>query len=525
MGTENSKVNELIVVEVGIQSTKMIRLQSIGQTFILHDYSVEGPLFETDSQKIDKDNLSRLADQLGSEKNITVVINDAASFNMAQKVPVATEEGIRTHLQQSLSQSCKIDLTKHFWSVTGLATGFDDQKGLTEALSNKLNVLLSATRRETIEELRTSFKKAGVEIEHVVFHVPSLVKAFEFYSDTTFEDQIVGLLDLNHDRYSLGFVKNGGLVSFRETKFTESLIPRNHMQTEQEIKTSILATETRYHAPVKCVFVSGNYNRIDLFINELRDLGCYARQWNAARKLSISMDQEKREQLAVEGGQLDSALGGALLTIESLKKNITDLESAFVPESSRFNGLVQPLALAVCILIGAFVAVFNLNWFAGEKLKREMADYSHQQPKALLKEIPLPRLNEQVDELEWFTHSRHNWLSVIAAIKNIKVNDVALSQIRITDTLGIIDPSGFDTASNKTRKRKTCGELLVEARNEGGVATLGTFIDAVKTNHQVRPLLNKRTTVRILNNVSVPAKPGTNATLFTVEYLLEEKLF
>jgi hypothetical protein len=530
MGKETFQGREIAIVEVGVQSTIVTRLQVIGQTFILLDYWFEEPLLIAagNSQKIQKPKVAPIISRLGPQiKKLTMVMNDAGSFSMPQKVPVSTEDDIRRHLQQTLSQTHKIDLAKYFWTVSPLASGFYEQQGLTEAFSNKLNVLLCGTGKEDVEALRSSFNKEGVEIEHIVFHIPALVKAFEFYGDKTFQDQIIGLLDLNPDRCSLGFIKNGALVTFRESKSVEPLVARDHLRTHREIKESVLAIESRFHGPAKCIFVSGNYSGLASFIHEMKERRCYSRQWNAARKLSVPSDPEKREQLNVDGVRLNGVIGAALLTLESVQKNITDVDAASQTAPSKLEHLIQPLALAASILIVALATVFNLNSFAADKAKNELSTYSAQQNKAPAKQPPHLKLSDQVEELELFTNSRHRWLSVVDAIRGIHVEGVELSQVRITDTLGLLEFNPFENVANKGRQRKISGTLVIEACNQGGVSSLGAFINAVKTNEHVRPLLNKRATVRMLNNIPAPAKSSTatNATLFAVEYLLEEKVF
>ncbi len=530
--SRQTEQQEVLAIEIGVQVTKAISLQRMAHSTVVRDYHVEESLIPTEStrEKIAEKNIASALARLNPQtRKITLIINDATAFSVVHRVPVSTEEGIRNHIKQTFLQNNKVNLDQFFWSVLPLNNGAD-AAGVTEAAFNKSNVLICGTKKDYVDKLVAWLTGRGYSVQNILFQVPCLIKAFQTFGGPLFEKQTVALLHLNHSKYGLALIKNGGLIAHRESKFNRDLSVKNHHLIQQDVRATLLNWEAKYKTEVKCIFVSGDYMGNALFINELREHGCYARPWAAIKKIPNILPESKKEQLGSDAAQLNIVLGAAISAAESSETGNTvqpaDAEEPSAQKSA-VPWLTRPFAIAACVLLLVWGILQNQTTRVEKIVKAQAAESSKVALTPLPEQAALAQLEAQVNELRGFSQARIVWSPVVAQLKEIQVSGVELMQVKASDAITISDPNPFSDEAKNGPKRKNTGNILIEARNDGGLTSLESFMVTVKTNDWVKPLLNKKRPMRLVNNVSTTtnSNAGIESSQFTVEYALDEKTF
>ena len=530
--TGTSTARQIVVIAADRSTTKIVRLNSVAQSLILEYCSIiDLPIIaETAGPKLIQVAAKRVVEQLGGNcKKVSLLLNDVNGFSALQRVPIGTEHQIRTHLQQHLLQANKTDLTKYVWTVSPLHPASGSEQSLSDVVDNKMNVLVCATRREHVDTVRAAFRKEGYEVDHVFFQLPALLKAFNLFAGNAFEKETVALLHVQATKALIAVIRNGVLFHLHEFHIDSAPTSENELTLQQELKNQLAVVQSKTKSKVRCTFVSADGEITETLVTTLKNHGFYVRSWSALKKISLSTSATKLIGMQLVNDRLNTTIGAALMC-EAADKLIRDIEQTHHDEdvdvAELLHKLSRPLAVATALLVAGFIFLWNWNWYSQQQVKLLRAKLKSMSV-VMQKSDPAIPLNRRVDELEMFSKSRHAWPPVIAEIRNLNIDGVQLLQLRASDVLTVADVNPFDTDTRGGQRRRLLGALTLEAQNQGGLGALEQFMNEVKQNHAVRPLLSKKKPVRLLNNIqaATEAPDAKETTLFTVEYALDERSF
>ena len=525
MNTINERtVNEVTAIEVSPRYTVAIRLRVIGQAVVVEKCISEGPIFlmEGGRMKVHSQVVKKIVHGLGEGvKNVSLVVNMPSEVSFLQQTSIGTESSLRSEIHQAAQLSHKIDLTKYHWTVTPLAKDLDNKHRLKEAFSNKTSMLVSGARREHVEALRAAFRKEKCAVEQTLFPPVCLEKAFDFFSGNMLENETVVLCQSTESCFSLTLLKKNRILEHH-------IYPGDAagLQTAQ-VLDAIGTLQQRCKSAIRCVFVSGETDLSERISSGLKAGGCYARTWNAIRKLSAAPELKQSGNYPEESYLFNAAAGAAMLVLEGQARADEEAAETALDEGIIAQKWVQLSAAAACLLGMLSGGLFFFNERLGQEIKASEGKLKKAQQTVSVREVPLESTKKRIRELEWFRESRRNWPQIAVDLIESNPWGLEIVQVKATDGLMLDDLNPFDSATTGALKRKNTGSLLIEARNHGGLSSLEALRDTLRENPRVWPILNRKNPFRFLNNIEASSgqPEAAAAALVTVECLLEERLF
>ncbi|MBA4147618.1 MAG: hypothetical protein H0X66_05845 [Verrucomicrobia bacterium] len=515
-----NKERHVLLIEVGLRQTKALQGIISGPAQIATGLWLEEPwLCEADGEiKLIPNVVQDFLARFSGSGEVVLIIDPSVSVRFVQNVPLTTEKTIHEHLRQAVAKTERIDLATYFWTVTPLSVPHVNEKELTAATFQERSAVLSATKKKWLDEMKAQVEAVGWKLKQVLFQQACVIRAFQLFGGTALEKETVGLLHFSHSRYSLALLQNGIWICHRDGQV------RGTSRLRDDIKTYLAGTLSHFRIQARCLFVSVDGAGAELLANELKENGSYARTWNALRKITVETGPETRENILSDGTQFNSLVGAMLIVADCSQPDAQNKEiSVFeqvVETSERLFG--RPLKIAACLALLASGYLWYLNSNSERQFAQLEAKLKKQEQRLEKFQSADGSPEKRLAELDAFRSSRTFWPGVVAQIRSLNVDGVSLSQVRISDTLIPPDKNPFETHSAEKRRWQNSGSMIVEARNVAGIGALENFMNAVKANGYIRPLLHKKKPARVLNNIEI-VDTVSPATLFTVEYPLQDK--
>ncbi len=210
----------------------------------------------------------------------------------------------------------------------------------------KVKVLIGGAKRQTLQEIQSAGKSAGLMIEEIVPALIGPVNAFELAEPDAFFNETIALVDIGFKNTSITILSSGDIVLNRVVaiggdKLTTGLAEAmgiSYLEAEgikvgmpqevqpslellisplgRELRASIDFFEHQADKTVTQIFVSGGTARNECIVQNLQsELMVPCRNWNPTKPLHSKLPSEQAEQLEHAAPQLTVAMGAAAVNL------------------------------------------------------------------------------------------------------------------------------------------------------------------------------------------------------------------
>src|SRR5262245_5267959 len=326
LGRKIKKRDQIIAIDLGGRTTKAVHLQRRGERFSLVNYAVmDAPIFEkTLPPELLAEHLRVITRTLGNgrTKPVTLAIGVTDCLFRQLEVPLMPLDDIRTMLKFNSKNYLQQDLPDHVFDchcVLSRPTGKPNE-GKVSGGQMKQKVMIGGARKQTIDELQSAIKAAGLLSDQVVPGVVGPVNAFEMAESETFAKEVVALVDIGFKNSTIiildcGEIKlnrvvgiggdrlTAGLAETLSISYVEAENIKIGMPTEvqpnletllnplgRELRASIDFFENQQDKTVTQVFVSGGSARNDVILQILQaELMATCKSWNPISSLQLAL--------------------------------------------------------------------------------------------------------------------------------------------------------------------------------------------------------------------------------------------
>jgi type IV pilus assembly protein PilM len=348
LGRKIKKRDQIIAIDLGGRTTKAVQLQRRGERFSLVNYAVmDAPIFEkTMPPELLAEHLRVITRTLGNgrAKPVTLAIGVTDCLFRQLEVPLMPLDDIRTMLKFNSKNYLQQDLPDHVFDchcVLSRPTG-KAADGKVSGGQMKQKIMIGGARKQTIDELQSAIKAAGLLPDQVVPGVVGPVNAFEMAESETFAKEVVALVDIGFKNSTIiildcGEIKlnrvvgiggdrlTAGLAETLNISYVEAENIKIGMPTEvqpnlemllnplaRELRASIDFFEHQQDKTVTQVFVSGGSSRSEIILQILQaELMATCKSWNPTSFLQLALPPEKMGEIEQVAPQLSVAVGAA----------------------------------------------------------------------------------------------------------------------------------------------------------------------------------------------------------------------
>lgn len=338
------KRDQVMAIDLGSHSTKAVLLQrkedhySLIRYVIMDTPSSEGKL----SPEALGEHLKAIAAALEPKvKQVTLAVGPRDSILRTTELPLLPVDEMRQMLKFNSKSYLQQDLPDYVFDCyivppQGGIAKFENNKPAPDA---KYKVWVGGIRRQTMDDLVTAIKHAGLIPDQISLALLSPSNAFEL---TPPPKDAVALVDLGYRTSSISVIANNelslsrvvetgghditnGLAEAMGICYSEAEGIKVGMPTEvdsslqpllgplgRDLRASIDFYEHHQDQPVGQVFLSGGAARSEYFIQSLQtELMIPCRVWSPVAGLEVALPAQQMEQLPQNGTQLTIAIGAA----------------------------------------------------------------------------------------------------------------------------------------------------------------------------------------------------------------------
>jgi type IV pilus assembly protein PilM len=348
LGRKTKKRDQIIAIDLGGRTTKAIQLQRRGERFSLVNYAVmDAPIFEkTMPTELLAEHLRVITRALGNgrAKPVTLAIGVSDCLFRQLEVPLMPLEDMRTMLKFNSKNYLQQDLPDHVFDchfVLSRPTG-KQSDGKASGGQLKQKVMIGGARKQTIDELQSAIKAAGLIPDQVVPGVVGPANAFEMAEPEIFAKEVVALVDIGFKNSTITILDCGeiklnrvvgiggdrltaGLAETLNITYVEAENIKMGMPTEvqpnlemllnplaRELRASIDFFENHQDKTITQIFVSGGSARNDIILQILQaELMATCKGWNPTSFLQLALPPEKMGEIEQVAPQLSVAVGAA----------------------------------------------------------------------------------------------------------------------------------------------------------------------------------------------------------------------
>lgn len=348
LGRKTKKRDQIIAIDLGGRTTKAVQLQRRGERFSLTNYAVmDAPIFEkTMPPDLLAEHLRVITRGFGNgrAKPVTLAIGVADCLFRQLEVPLMPLDDIRRMLKFNSKNYLQQDLPDHVFDCHFILSRPTAKQGESKASTGQMKqkIMIGGARKQTIDELQTATKAAGLLPDQVVPGVVGPVNAFEMAEPEVFTKEIVALVDIGFKNSAIAILDGGeiklnrvvgiggdrltaGLAETLNISYVEAENIKIGMPTEvqpnletllnplgRELRASIDFFENQQDKTVTQVFVSGGSARNDVILQILQaELMATCKSWNPISSLQLALPPEKMGEIEQVAPQLSVAVGAA----------------------------------------------------------------------------------------------------------------------------------------------------------------------------------------------------------------------
>jgi type IV pilus assembly protein PilM len=347
-GVAGIKRNQMISVDLGGRTTKAVHLERRGEGYALTRYALlDAPIFEkTLSPELLAEHLKAVSEALDAKtkfSTLSIGVNDAIVRLL--ELPQIPIDEMRLVLKNNTRGYLQQDLPNRVFDCY-VVPGNSSPKPATApktAAIPKVKVLVTAARKDLVEDFQNAIKDAGLVADHIVPALIGPVNAFEMAMPEAFANESVALVDIGFKNSSICLLHQGELVLSRVVgiggdKLTAGLAEamsisyaeaegikigmapeiQSTLETQvlplgRELRASLDFFEHQQDRPVTHVFVSGGSARSELIMQMLHsELIVECNTWNPTSFLQLALPGQQAAEIEHVAPQLTVAIGAAM---------------------------------------------------------------------------------------------------------------------------------------------------------------------------------------------------------------------
>jgi len=349
------KRDQVVAVDLGSRTSKAVRVQRRGQTYILNGYAIlDAPIFEkTLSPELLTEHLKTVNQALETKsKMISLTIGVSEAIVRTVEMPMMPLEDLRSVLRHSSRNYLQQDMSNYVFDcfILGAATnghvpnGKPDPKAQPQAQKQK--VLVAGAKKQQVQDFVTGTRNAGLLVDQLVPGLIGPVNTFERAMPDLFSNDAVAIVDIGFKNSSICILDRGELalsrvVAIGGDRFTNDIsesmkisyaeaegikigmpaevqaqVEATLMPLGRELRASIDFFEHQRDKTIRQVYVSGGSARSDFLIELLqKELMAECKALNSVSFLQLEMPPQQSSEVAQIAPQLAVALGTALAAL------------------------------------------------------------------------------------------------------------------------------------------------------------------------------------------------------------------
>ncbi len=352
--TQAKRREQIVAIDLGGRVTKAVHLQFKNDQYSLLGFAViDTPTCEIHEKTllvgVLAEHLKTVARSFGERtKHVTLAIGVADAFVRHSELPPVPVSDMRQMLKFNSKNFLQQDLPDHVFdcSVIVPRQHARPSEAAKVSSSQKQKVLVGGAKRQTLDELETAARQAGLQAMQIVPGLIGTVNAFEIAEPEIFSRDVVALVEIGFKNTTIVMLQNGEMIMNRVVaiggdRFTAGLaesmaisyaeaegikvgMPGEVQQSLEplvtalgrELRASIDFFEHQQDVTVSQVFVSGGTARGELIVQGLQsELLAPCKVWNPAKALQLSLSPKQRSEIEQAAPQLTVALGAAVASL------------------------------------------------------------------------------------------------------------------------------------------------------------------------------------------------------------------
>lgn len=347
--SEGRRREQVVAIDLGARALKAVHVQRKAEGFELLNYVIyePPPSDQAPSPATLLEALKSVADKLGARTRqavLAVGVNDALVRWV--ELPLVPVGDLRQLLKFNAKAYLQQDLPDHLFDCTILGQAKSVTTGETAKAAPKCRALVTAAKRQLIEDLQRAAKEAGWTVNHVVPGLIGPANAFELARPDLFAKEAVALVDVGFKNSSITIVQDGELkmgrvvslgsdrltsglaealnISYAEAEGIKIGIPDEVQAPLQallaplgrELRASIDFFEHQQDRTVSHVFVSGGAARSPFIVQTLQsEMLVASAAWNPVSFMNLALPPAQLGELEPVAPQLAVSVGAALAAL------------------------------------------------------------------------------------------------------------------------------------------------------------------------------------------------------------------
>lgn len=341
------KRDQILAIDLGGRMTKAVQLQRKGDGLALTNYAI------LDAASHDKaispdvltEHLKEIVRMLGTRaKHVSLALGVNEAVFKQTEVPLLTPADLRQMLKYNTKNYLQQDLQDYVFDchyvISGPTTPTAEGSKQTTNASQKQKALIGGAKRQTIDDISTAIRAAGLIPEEVVPGITGPVNAFELTDPAAFSHEVIALVELGFKQSTIIILSAGEIllnrvVTIGGDQFTQGLADQlgtSYQEAEnikvgmaaevqqnlepliqplgRELRASIDFFEHQQDKTVGKVFIAGGSARSEFIVQSLQnELMVPCESWSPLKFLELALPPEKMGTLEEVAPQLTVAIG------------------------------------------------------------------------------------------------------------------------------------------------------------------------------------------------------------------------
>ncbi len=353
-GSLPKKRTQVVAIDLGSRTTKAVLLERRGEGYALLRYAlIDAPIFEKKiSAELLSDHFQTVVKELGgTTKYIAVAVGLGDAVVRQVELPPIPLDQMRVVLKMNHKNYLQQELPNHVFDCciipqnTPPAGDKKPEPNRTAQinLSNKLKVLVAASKEQLIRDIMQAASSAGLVADALVPSLVGPINAIERSLPEIFTRETVALVDIGFQHTSVCVLDRGELATIRTVNIggdqltaglaevmsisyaeaegikvgmapeVESALLAQVTPLGREIRASLDFFEHQQDRPVTEVYLSGGSTASEMIVQMLHaDLLADCKIWNPTGSLQLALTGQQAVEIEHVGPQLTVAIGTAL---------------------------------------------------------------------------------------------------------------------------------------------------------------------------------------------------------------------
>jgi type IV pilus assembly protein PilM len=352
---QSNRLDQVVAIDLGGRQTKAVHLQSKGDRLTLLAYTVqEAPKADKKpSVEVLGNHVRSVFKALGDRtRHAALAVGVPEAFVRHAELPPMPLTDMRQMLRLNSKTYLQQDYPEHVFDcvilLSRIAAGKPEagKPAAPTNTPNKQKVLVGATKRQVLDDLKNACRAAGVVAQHISPGMIGPINAFEAAEPETLAKEVVALVDIGYKHTTITMLRHGELamnrvVTIGGDHLTNSLAESLGISPAEaegikigmpgevqpnlepavvalgrELRASLDFFEHQQDVAVSQVFVSGGSAQSEFIVRSLQtELMVPCKTWNPAGKLQLSLSAEQQAGFAPVASQLAVAVGAAVAAL------------------------------------------------------------------------------------------------------------------------------------------------------------------------------------------------------------------